>query len=90
MKKINPCKFQFKTVTDVNEYFIYRRKDRRHTILVHDVELDNRWVVPHNVYLSTKYNAHINVEVCNNIHAIKYLFKYVYKGHDRATVEISR
>jgi len=47
-------------------------------------------VVPHNVYLSTKYNAHINVEVYNNIHAIKYLFKYVYKGHDRATVEISR
>jgi hypothetical protein len=47
-------------------------------------------VVSHNVYLSTKYNAHINVEVCNNIHAVKYLFKYVYKGHDRATIEISR
>jgi len=47
-------------------------------------------VVPHNVYLLTKYDAHINVEVCNNIRAVKYLFKYVYKGHDRATVEISR
>jgi hypothetical protein len=57
--------------------------------LVHGVELDNRWVVPHNVYLSTKYDAHINVEVCNNIRAVKYLFKYVYKGHDRAIVEIS-
>jgi hypothetical protein len=30
-----------------------------------------------------------NVEVYNNIHAIKYLFKYVYKGHDHATIEIS-
>jgi hypothetical protein len=59
------------------------------TVLVHNVELDNRWVVPHNVYLSTKYNAHINVKVCNNIRAIKYLFKYIYKGHDHATVEIS-
>jgi hypothetical protein len=59
------------------------------TIFVHGVELDNHWVVPHNVYLSTKYDAHINVEVCNNIRAVKYLFKYVYKGHDRATVEIS-
>ncbi len=58
--------------------------------MVHGVELDNRWVVPHSVYLSTKYNAHINVEVCNNIRVIKYLFKYVYKGHDCATVEISR
>jgi hypothetical protein len=46
-------------------------------------------VVPHNVYLSTKYNAHINVEVYNNIRAVKYLFKYIYKGHDHAIVEIS-
>jgi hypothetical protein len=76
-------------VTDVNIYPIYRRKDTGHTILVHDVELNNRWVVPHNVYLSTKYNVHINVEVCNNIRAIKYLFKYLYKGHDCATIEIS-
>jgi hypothetical protein len=37
----------------------------------------------------TKYNAHINVEICNNICVVKYLFKYVYKRHDRATVEIS-
>jgi hypothetical protein len=60
------------------------------TLLVHGVELDNRWVVPHNVYLSTRNDAHINVEVCNNIRVVKYLFKYVYKGHDRATIEISR
>jgi hypothetical protein len=57
--------------------------------LVHGVELDNRWVVPHNIYLSTKYDAHINVEVCNNIRVVKYLFKYIYKGHDRVTIEIS-
>jgi hypothetical protein len=43
----------------------------------------------HNVYLSTKYDAHINIEVCSDICAVKYLFKYVYKGHDRATVEVS-
>jgi len=67
----------------------YRHKDTGHTILVHDIALDNRWVVPHNVYLSTKYDAHINVEVCNNIPPIKYLFKYVYKGHNCATIEIS-
>jgi hypothetical protein len=75
---------------DVNRYPIYRRRDTGHTILVHGIELDNRRVVPHNVYLSTKYDAHINVEVCNNIRAIKYLFKYVYKRHDRATIDISR
>jgi hypothetical protein len=89
-KKQYPRKFQSETVTDVHGYPIYRRRDTRHTLLVHGIELDNRWVVPHNVYLSTKYDAHINVEVCNNIRVVKYLFKYVYKGHDHVIVEILR
>jgi hypothetical protein len=88
-KKQYPCKFQSEMVMDVNGYFIYRHRDVGCTFLVHGVELDNCWVVPHNVYLSTKYNAHINVEVCNNICTVKYLFKYVYKGHDHATFKIS-
>ena len=50
--------------------------------------IDNRWVVPHNLYLCTKFNAHINVESCASIDAIKYVFKYVYKGHDRASVSL--
>jgi hypothetical protein len=75
---------------DVHRYPIYRHRDTGHTLLVHGIELDNRWVVPHNVYLSTKYDALINIEVCNNIRVMKHLFKYVYKGHDRATVEILR
>ncbi|MCO5559223.1 hypothetical protein L7F22_012818 [Adiantum nelumboides] len=32
------------------------------------------------------FNAHINVEVCSTIQAVKYVYKYIYKGHDRATV----
>jgi hypothetical protein len=31
-----------------------------------------------------QYKCHINVEVCSSITAVKYLYKYVYKGHDRA------
>jgi hypothetical protein len=89
-KKEYPRKFQSETMMDVNGYPIYQRRDMGRTVLVHGVELDNCWVVPHNVYLLTKYDAHINVEVCNNIRAFKYLFKYVYKRHDRATIEISR
>jgi len=88
-RKQYPHKFQSETVIDVNEYSIYRCRNTGRTLLVHGVELDNRWVVPHNVYLSTKYDAHINIEVCNNIRAIKYLFKYIYKGHDCAIIEIS-
>jgi transcriptional regulator len=49
---------------------------------------DNRWVVPHNPYLTRKFNAHINVEVSAGIRSVKYLFKYVYKRQDRATVQV--
>ena len=44
---------------------------------------DNSRVVPHNIFLLMKYRCHMNVEVCNSISAVKYLYKYVYKGHDK-------
>jgi hypothetical protein len=34
------------------------------------------------------YNCHINVEACSSIKAVKYLFKYIYKGHDRASFSV--
>jgi hypothetical protein len=46
-------------------------------------------VVPYNSYLSLRFNCHINVEVCTFVAAAKYLYKYVYKGHDRAQVDVS-
>ena len=49
------------------------------------MKLDNRWVVPYNPYLLLKFNAHINVEICSTVSAVKY--KYVYKGNDRAIIE---
>jgi len=34
------------------------------------------------------FNCHINVEACGSIKSVKYLFKYIYKGHDRASVAV--
>ena len=51
--------------------------------------MNYRSVVPYNPYLSKKFNAHINVEVCSTVTAVKYLYKYVYKGHDKATIELN-
>ena len=52
------------------------------------VQLENRHVLPYSPYLSRKYNAHINVEICSCIKSCKYLYKYVYKGSDMASVII--
>jgi hypothetical protein len=51
-------------------------------------ELDNRCVVLYNLYLLRLFNCHINVEACGSIKPLKYLFKYIYKGHDRASVAV--
>ncbi|CAN7053526.1 unnamed protein product [Brassica rapa subsp. trilocularis] len=52
--------------------------------------IDNTFVVPHNIKLLKKYEAHINVEWCNRTSAVKYLFKYITKGVDRASAVIEK
>ena len=39
--------------------------------------------------LSLRYGCHINLEACMSIKSVKYLFKYVYKGHDCINIELS-
>lgn len=57
-----------------------------HSILTsNEITVDSGWI---NGDLLVKYNAHINVEVCNKTKSVKYLFKYINKEHDRATVVI--
>ncbi|KAJ0985328.1 hypothetical protein J5N97_003684 [Dioscorea zingiberensis] len=56
--------------------------------MVRGHNLDNRWVVPYNPYLLKRYNCHINFEICSSITAVKYLYKYIYKGHDRVAINI--
>ncbi len=45
-------------------------------------------MVPYNPYLSLFFNCHINVEVCTSVAVVKYLYKYVYKGHNHAQVDV--
>ena len=74
------------TITD-DSYARTRRSNTGQIIQVGSKDVDNKWVVCHNRYLIWKYRCHINVESIASVKAIKYIFKYVYKGHDRTTME---
>ncbi|GJR58474.1 putative PIF1 DNA helicase/replication protein A1-like protein [Tanacetum coccineum] len=68
----------------------YRRPNNGRKVQVgrQNIMLDNRFVVPHNIDLIVKYDCHINVEWCNQGTLVKYLFSYLNKGPDRATIVI--
>nr|GEU63642.1 ATP-dependent DNA helicase PIF2 [Tanacetum cinerariifolium] len=76
------------TVIDTDGYAIYRRRDNKVTAQKAKFVYNNKHVVPYSMYLLLKYEAHINVEWCNRSKAIKYLFKCLNKGPDRATIVI--
>ncbi|KAG6621819.1 hypothetical protein I3842_Q005000 [Carya illinoinensis] len=64
------------------------RSDNGITVKLRGHNLDNRWVVPYNPYLLATFDCHINVEICSTIKVVKYLYKYVYKGHDRVAFNL--
>ncbi|XP_031124265.1 uncharacterized protein LOC116026979 [Ipomoea triloba] len=82
-----PKKFVDSLTFDEDGYPIYRRRDDGRFVMKSGIQLDNRFVVPHNRYLLLKYMAHMNVEWCNQSRSIKYLFKYVNKGNNMVITE---
>ncbi|XP_027174540.1 uncharacterized protein LOC113774172 [Coffea eugenioides] len=72
-----------------NSYPLYRSRDDGNSVMIRDHKLDNRWVIPYNAYLLAKYDCHINVEICSAIEAVKYIYKYIYKGHDRVIYQLN-
>lgn len=52
----------------------YKRRnnsDEKH--FARNEKIHNGFVVPYNPYLSGKFNAHINMELCSSVKAIKYI-----------------
>ncbi|XP_071694811.1 uncharacterized protein [Rutidosis leptorrhynchoides] len=83
-----PKPYYAETTIDEDGYANYRCRNNGIKVIKGKATLDNSFIVPYNRFLLLKYNAHINVEWCNRSRAIKYLFKYLNKGPDRATIVI--
>ena len=82
-----PKAWRAETVVNVNGYPAYRRRETSLPRTVANGLLDSRSVVPYNAYLLELWEGHLNVEVCTSVKAVKYLYKYTYKGPDRACFE---
>ncbi|KMQ89447.1 hypothetical protein RF55_10925 [Lasius niger] len=84
-----PKPYLEETRMDENAYPYYRRRDNgRNFERPGGYVVDNRYVVPYCPTLSIIFNSHINVEVVSSIKSVKYLYKYIYKGHDVAAITI--
>jgi hypothetical protein len=88
--KFYPKPYLEETSVDKDGFAVYRRRSNSLYIDKGGHCLDNRWVVPHNLELLKKYQAHINVEWCNKTIFVKYLFKYLTKGTDSSEAYLER
>lgn len=39
-------------------------------------------------FLLCKFTCHMNVEICFDIRIVKYIYKYICKGHDKITFRL--
>ncbi|KYN16225.1 DNA repair and recombination protein pif1, mitochondrial [Trachymyrmex cornetzi] len=84
-----PKSYLEETRMDKDAYPYYRRRnDGKSFERPGGYVIDNRYVVPYCPILSIIFNCHMNVEVVSSIKSVKYLYKYIYKGHDAAAITI--
>ncbi|CDF40970.1 ATP dependant DNA helicase PIF1 [Chondrus crispus] len=86
-----PKSFKHETSQSDSEYYItYRRRAPSAGGVSIERPSHNSWVIPHSPVLLRSFACHLNVELCvSRVGGIKYLFKYVCKGQDRVTMEIT-
>lgn len=90
-----PKQFQKETIVLEDRYPFYATKSwSKSLIWIDKISMwnwyEDRQLLSRSLYLFLlqKYEAHINMEVCNSIKAIEYIQKYIFKGNDRITIKL--
>jgi hypothetical protein len=86
--KCYPKDYNEETTIDGFGFPVYRRRNNGRYVTRNGIRLDNRWIVPHNMALLKKFQAHINVEWCSKTNLLKYMFKHLSKGHNMARARL--
>ncbi len=89
--KCFPREFNETTTVNINGYRIYRRRRIMDDEIItwgSNNRFDNRQIVLYNPFLTRLFKIYINVEVCTTMKTVKYIYKYIYKEHDKATLQI--
>ena len=84
-----PKEFAEFTTMDENGFPVYFRPNDGRSYTVGGMCVNNQWIVPFCPFLSSVFDCHINVECAASLGSFKYLFKYIQKGPDLASLEIN-
>jgi hypothetical protein len=87
-KRHFPKPMSAETVVLNNKYPKYRRRGR-FSCKVGNRHVSDDWVVPYCPFLLLKYGAHCNVEIASSIKSFKYVYKYVLKSPDKASIVVN-
>jgi hypothetical protein len=77
------------TTMDEHGFPIYLRPNDGRSYSIGGISVNNQWIVPFCPFLSAIFDCHINVESAASLGSFKYLFKYIQKGPDLASLEIN-
>lgn len=83
-----PKEFREETTLEDDGFPKYRRRNDGKFVMKGSNKYDNRHVVPYCPKLMMLLGCHLNVEVTASVKSVKYIFKYVFKGHDRAAFKL--
>ena len=85
-----PYTFQDETIVRNNNKPLYKclRDGPTFTKPSQSYIYNSRDMAPYNAYFLAHFNMYINIKSCTGYCAIKYAFKYIYKGPNHATITL--